>query len=230
MELYLLLIVTDRKLAQDYKTMMRRNGITRIFSLNAYGTASKDLLSILGLEPSEKTLLITAVDRAKMTKVFRDAKQKLYIDIPGTGIISAIPIRSIGGTKTLDYLTSDKNIHKTLPKYKFDKEMIFVVLNSGYSDEVMDAARAAGAGGGTIIEAKGTGAKFAEKFLGMTIAEDKHILLIATRIEKRDAIMSAVMERCGPGTEAGAVAFSLPVSQISGLRLDNEQESEDKEK
>ena len=56
MELYLLLIVTDRKLAQDYKTMMRRNGITRIFSLNAYGTASK-LLSILGLSPRKRPFL-----------------------------------------------------------------------------------------------------------------------------------------------------------------------------
>ncbi|MGI6167690.1 MAG: P-II family nitrogen regulator [Eubacteriales bacterium] len=224
MELYLLLVVTDRKLAPNYRSMMKKNGIARIFSLNASGTASKDLLSILGLESSDKTLLLAAADRAKTTKVFKDAKQKLYIDIPGTGIVTAIPIRSIGGTKTLDYLTNDKNISKTLPKYKFDKEMIFVILNGGYSDEVMDAARAAGAGGGTVLEAKGTGAKFAEKFLGMTIAEDKQVLLIATRIEKRDAIMSAIMEKCGPGTKPGAVAFSVPVAQIAGVRLDNESE------
>ncbi len=221
MELNLLIAVTDRKKAKDYSTMMHKHGISTILTVTGRGTASRDMLGILGLKASDKTLLFAAADRAMTSFVFRDARRKLYIDIPGNGIMAAIPIRCIGGIKTLNYLTNEKNVDSSVPKLKFDKEMIFVIINSGYSDEIMDAARHAGAGGGTVIDAKGTGAKFAGRFFGMTIAEDKQIVLIVASSKKRSAIINEIMEKCGPGTKPGAVAFSLPATQIAGLRLDD---------
>ncbi len=223
MELNLLITVTDRIRSKDFISMMRRHGITTILNLTGHGTASQDMLSILGLESSDKILLLAAADKQKTDKIFKDAVQKLYIEVPGNGIMTAIPIRCIGGTKTLNYLTNDKNIDSTPPEISFDKEMIFVIMNSGYSDELMDAARGAGAGGGTVIDAKGTGAKFAQKFFGLTIAEDKQIVIIVTKSKDRTAIISEIMKKCGPGTAPGAVAFSVPATQIAGLRIGEEE-------
>ena len=87
------------------------------------------------------------------------------------------------------------------------------------------AARSAGAPGGTVLHAKGTGAGYAEKFFGVSLAEEKDVVLIAAKAGNKAAIMQAVAEKAGPDMPAGAIAFSLPVSAVAGLR-DFEEEAD----
>ena len=100
----------------------------------------------------------------------------------------------------------------------FEYEMICVILNEGYSDEVMDAARPAGATGGTVISAKGTGISQSVKLKGLSLADKKEMLLIVARADNKAEIMKAIMENSGVETPAGAICFSMPVSQTAGLR------------
>ena len=97
-------------------------------------------------------------------------------------------------------------------------ELIVAIYEKGYTDMVMDAAREAGAAGGTTINAKGTGAG-AEKFFGLSLAEEKEMVFIVTRAEEKRAIMEGVTEKAGLNTPARAVSFSLPVSETAGLRF-----------
>ena len=102
-------------------------------------------------------------------------------------------------------------------------ELIIVITNQGCTDKVMDAARAAVATGGTSIHAKGTGAELARKFLGVAIAAERELIFILARKEDRSPIMKAVMSQTGIHSAAQSLAFSLPVSDIAGLRqLDSE--------
>jgi nitrogen regulatory protein PII len=71
-------------------------------------------------------------------------------------------------------------------------QLITVIINHGYADDVMAAARKAGAGGGTIINARGTGTEEDVKFFGITLAPEKEMLLIAAENSKADAIIAAV--------------------------------------
>ena len=116
------------------------------------------------------------------------------------------------------YLTDNKPLNPDKPKMEFAHELIYVILNEGHSDEVMDAARPAGATGGTVISAKGTGIRTAEKFHGMSIADEKEVVLIVARARNKADIMRAIIEKAGAHTPAGAICFSLPVSQVAGLR------------
>ena len=102
-------------------------------------------------------------------------------------------------------------------------ELIIVVANHGHSEEVMDAARAEGAGGGTVIHAKGTGLERAEKFLGVSIADEKELILIVTKSESKSAIMKSIMDHAGLESKARSVVFSLPVTETAGLRLQEVQ-------
>ena len=104
-------------------------------------------------------------------------------------------------------------------------EVIFCIVNDGFSDLVMDAAREAGAAGGTVIHAKGTGTELARKFLGVSIATEREILLILTRRETKKAIMKAVTAHAGAQTPAQALVFSLPVESVAGLREPEETEN-----
>ena len=80
---------------------------------------------------------------------------------------------------------------------KFENELIVVILNEGYSDTVMDAARAAGAGGGTVLHAKGTGHKKAVKFFGVSLAEEKDMIYIVSPASRKAKIMNAIEKAAG---------------------------------
>ena len=95
--------------------------------------------------------------------------------------------------------------------------LIIAIADRGNSELVMDAARSAGATGGTVLSAKGTGAKIA-KFFGVVISEEKEMVHVVARRESRDAIMKAIMEKAGSDTPAHGVVFSLPVEQVDGIR------------
>ena len=96
-------------------------------------------------------------------------------------------------------------------------QLIITVANRGYTDLVMEAARSAGAGGGTVIHARSTGGSDA-KFFGMSIAEEREMILIVAPTEEKNAIMQAIMARAGMETKAQAVTYSLALDDVAGLR------------
>ena len=98
-------------------------------------------------------------------------------------------------------------------------EIIFTILNRGFSDLVMDSARASGATGGTIITARGTGAKEVQRLLGLTISQEKEIILILTTKDKRNDIMTAICHSAGLNTQGKGISFSLPVTDVLGVSL-----------
>ena len=151
----------------------------------------------------------------------KQLQRKLHIDAPGSGIAFTVSLSSIGGMKALQYLSEKQDYQKQEESTLKDTahELIVVVAEQGNIDLVMDSARAAGAYGGTVIHAKGTGIQEAEKFMGVSIAAEKEMIFIVTKHEKKNDIMKAVMENAGLHTRAKAIAFSLPVTDTAGLRL-----------
>lgn len=101
----------------------------------------------------------------------------------------------------------------------YTHEAIITILNRGYSDVAMDAARANGARGGTIINARGAGGKQVEKVLGLTIAQEKEIIIILCSKEERNPIMSAIVKAVGLNTLGKGICFSLPVDEVLGITL-----------
>ena len=120
--------------------------------------------------------------------------------------MSMTPIGSKIGTS----LTATKNLPLIL---------IVAVANEGRTDTVMNAARAAGAAGGTVIQGKGTASEEAAHFFNISIASEKEMIFIVSKKEQKAQIMRSVLEKAGPGTEAGAVLFSLPVTSVEGFGL-----------
>ena len=105
-----------------------------------------------------------------------------------------------------------------------EHELLVVISDFGYTNLVIDAAREAGAGGGTVIHAKGTGMERAEKFLGVSLASEKEMTFIVTRTEKKKEIMKAIMEKAGLESKAKSILFSLPVEDTAGLRISEDWE------
>ena len=97
--------------------------------------------------------------------------------------------------------------------------MITVIANEGRSDLVMNAARSAGAKGGTVLHGKSTGAKDSEKFYNISISGEKEVILIVAEAAQKSEIMRSILKNAGPDSEAGAIVFSMPVSEVAGFGM-----------
>lgn len=101
---------------------------------------------------------------------------------------------------------------------KTDKhEVIFAIVNSGYAEDVMDIAREQGVVGGTIVNARGVANEEAAAFFGISLHQDKEILMMVVDRDIRDKVLSAIYTRMGMAKKAKGIAFSLPVSDVAGL-------------
>ena len=219
----LMIVITDRSRGGDFAAWFQAQGATLILSALGRGTAATEVLDYLGLEATEKAVLLLAAPRSR--RLVRRAARELWLDVPGRGILMAVPISSVGGARARDYLLSWQAEEEDDMEKEITHELIVVIANRGHTDQVMDAARSAGAAGGTAIHAKGTGTELARKFLGVSLAAEKEILFILAREADRKPIMKAVMTQAGMHTKAQAVTFSLPVTDLAGLRLLEEEGS-----
>ena len=221
MELYYVIAITDHERGEAMNALYRASGLRAILSLPGRGTATSEHLAIYGLDATEKYVISAIGSGAEAEGLIKAAKRKLFIDIPGNGVMLTVPLKSVAGGKTLAYLTDEQKIGGA-PRMDFEHELIIVILNEGYSDFVMDAARAAGAGGGTVLHAKGTGGTRGEKFFSVSLADEKDMIYIIAHRDEKTAIMRSINEQAGPGSKAGAICFSLPISSVAGLRAREE--------
>ena len=96
-------------------------------------------------------------------------------------------------------------------------EVIFAIVNSGFAEDVMDIARDLGVRGGTILNARGVVKEDAAAFFGITLHEDKEILMMVVERDIRDQVLNAIYKEMGMAKKAMGIAFSLPVSDVAGL-------------
>ena len=224
-ELYLMTTITDRRSMPKFISLYQENNILTSFISLGHGLATNAAEAFF-LYQSEKAVCCSIVTGEVWKNAKRLLRQKLKIDVPNTGIAFTIPLSSIGGRRELRFLTEGQNFERGRESIMQGTayELLIVISEPGYNDMMMDAARSAGAYGGTVIHARGTGLEKAERFLGVSLASEKDLTLIVVRTNQRDRIMSAIMMKAGVATEAKSIVFSLPVTDTAGLRLLEENE------
>ncbi len=218
METYLLFTICSRKKLKMFLDFYKEYGLV-IGTINyGRGTAAYNVLDYLGLEDDEKTMHCTVVSENTWKKLKKGLEKELYIDNPGTGICYLVPLNSVGGKKVLSFLLNGQEYtrekEKTMRESKH--ELIVTVANYGFNNEIIAAAKKAGARGGTVLHGKGMGNKEAQQFMGMSLVSEKEIILIVCNTKEKNDIMSSIMST---KAEAGIVCFSLPVDDVAGFKL-----------
>lgn len=99
----------------------------------------------------------------------------------------------------------------------YSHEVIFCIVNSGHSDNVMDAAREVGARGGTVIRARGTANAEAEKLFNIVVQPEKEIVMILVEKALKNDILHALYKKVGLSTPSQGIAFAMPVTSVVGL-------------
>ena len=212
--LYWLVTITDRPTTDAFLKLYKSFGVDVSLRTVGAGTAVQETLSTLGLEKTEKAVLFAIITADSWPRIQKALRRQMRIDVPGTGIAFIVPVSSIGGKRALLFLTEHQTLElkeeSTLKDTRYD--LLLVIANQGYTGSIMDAARAAGAGGGM---------EGAARFMGIDLVNEKELVLIVSRTSEKNAIMKAIMDNADK--KAGSIVFSLPVTDTAGLRLLDEE-------
>lgn len=188
------------------------------------GTASSEILDYLGLGSTDKAIMMSPVLKHQVPEIFKQLTFALNLDRPNRGIAFTFPVS--GASQFILKLYDEEVREKIIEQIERSEvqmsneakhSLLMVIINQGYSEEVMTAARDAGAAGGTVISAHRLGPEEPMKRWGISIQAEKEMIYILTDREKKHEIMKAIGQKCGLHSDAQGIVLAVPVDAVAGL-------------
>ncbi len=220
----LLAVIVDRDKVKQAAGVFRAMHVHFTLSLLARGTANSEVMDFLGLGSVDKAVLISLEPDFKAKHMIEVLHDVLELKNPGKGIAFTLPLSGV--CAPMPHLMDDEDRERIQNeverqveniRHEIKHDLIVAVVNEGYSDDVMDAAKSAGATGGTMLLARRVGVEDAVKFFGVELQAEKEIIAMLVSRDVKREIMQKVNNVCGMRTEARGMIFSLPVDTIVGL-------------
>lgn len=218
-----LLLITNHKSAKKASDMFKEGAVPVQYHWNALGTAPNEMIDILGLGAPDKSILITAMPKLFADKMLNKLKKELKLGSVNSGVAFTLPLTGanslflhmLEGLKPDETEFAERKNESNMSDSKHS--LIVTIVNQGFGEEVMDAARNAGAGGGTVVHSRRIGNREAMGFWGMSIQEEKEMLFIVAENENKLKIMQTISEKFGIRSEAKGFVLSLPIDSAIGL-------------
>lgn len=217
----LMTTIVDRGEGDFISLIFSENGAYFNLLTLGYGTANKKILSFLGLGEIEKDVIFSYVPYKASRIILQKLDNIFKTKKTGYGIAFCAPMNGVIDTvcRMGVHLDADgKQGGFAMREHQHD--LIVAITAQGCVEEVMDVAKAKGASGGTVLRARGVGAKEAEKFFGITVQPEKDMIFIVVKKELRSEMINAIVAEKGSHTDAKAVVFSLPVDGIAGMNFE----------
>ena len=221
MDIMLLFSIADRGKGGLLLKELSKRGIKNHFQCLGVGTATSDMMDILGLGTSEKDLIISFTVRALAERFVSEVAGSIEDVGRGRGLIMLIPLNAVG--RVMAVLLQKQSGGYLMDKDTFSegntspRSLIMMAVNAGYTDEVMQTARAAGATGGTVIRGRLSGIEELALEYGVELEPERELITILTTEEGRDKILSAVGEKFGLRSKAQGILCSVPVERAFKL-------------
>ena len=213
--LKLLVTIVDRGRGAAAVDLYRSEHLYFDYLCMGLGTANSVILDYFGLSETEKDLVLTLVPVSRVPDIIHKSDQKFHLSHPGRGILFTVPLSGVSGPAPQilckpEYLKSGDNKKEAKAMSEAVRyDLILVVVNHGNVNTVMDAARAAGARGGTALHARRVGYEDGENLLGFSLQPEKEIVAILTPRAQKQEIMLAVNRAAGKTTRYYCDEFHL---------------------
>lgn len=215
----------DKKKLEELFDTLR---IPMCYQCRGKGTAPTEMLDIFGLSGTTRLITVGILPKFMMQDLVRAAEDRLSFRKRGGGIALTVPVTGLQNP-VFQMLNDEarENLKQHIKerteqdmaevKKHMDYVVIWVSVASGYSDDVVDAARDAGAKGGTVLRGRQRNSERMSQRLGISMQEERDFVMMVVPREKKGAIMSAISGACGLSTKAHGVIVSLPVDDVIGL-------------
>lgn len=219
----MLFLIALPKLTDKASAMLKEGRVPLQYCFQAQGTASSEIMDLLGLGSVEKRILITVLPKPFADELLKKLRWQLHLGMPNTGVAFTIAISNGNGSvlQMIDALRPEirddllKRSETDMTESEYS--MIVAIVRQGYSEEVMEAARPMGATGGSVIHSRRVGSEEAMQFWGIQVQPEQEILLILAKKTDKLGIMQAIGKKCGLQSDAHGIVFSLPVDGVVGL-------------
>lgn len=214
----LIISVVSRNAGEKLVEAARHAGAKGATIVQCRCSSDNTLLQFLGIDESDNDMVLILVDGSSFDTIFsalRRASEEHRLS--GFSVVQRLSsvmkcIVSETGSKVENIETGAEKMENR-PSH----EMITVIVNSGYAEDVMAAARKAGAKGGTILNARGTGKEEDVKFFGISIVPEKEVLLLVTEKEKSAAIIASIKDLVCFSTPGSGICFTSEVENFTVL-------------
>ncbi len=223
----MLILITNTKLAKKAEQMFKEGHVQTVYRSHGRGTASSETMDMLGLSDVDKSIIICMMPKPFADEMLKKLRKQLQLGMVNTGVAFTVPI-SGANSKTLKLIErlreeetgfTHKNVERKAMKMEdLAYALIVVIVNRGYSEEVMEVAREKGATGGTVINSRWVGSnEEALHFWEISVQPEREMILILANHDEKKDIMKAIGENYGMKSEAHGVVMSLPVDGVAGL-------------
>ena len=237
-----LVLISTPKLAQSAVALFGKEGVPIQYQLSAVGTATGEILNALGLANTPKSVLVGMMPAPFAPEMLRRLRKSLKLYMPGNGIAFTTALTgatnharrmldTVGahtqfrtGAQNAETLSSVADAanrpeagRDSMSNSETKYALIAAVVDRGFSDEVMAAAKGAGARGGTVISSRRTTGAQAAQLWGLSLQEEKDAVLILAPAEQKTEMMQAISKRCGIATEARGIVLSMPIDGVVGI-------------
>ena len=224
-QLYLIITVVNDGQGTAIVRIMEKCGASTSFGCHGQDGVSNDLYDMFGLQNDVKQVVFTPLTDYAWPLVKKSLMTRFSVSAVARGMAFAISIGSMIGTNAYRFVANERvgikeneggdSVDDLKKNDKY--EVIFTIVNDGYMDLVMETAKKAGAKGGTVINARGTGNKDIEKFFGISITPEKQIVMILVPKTIKDQVLTAIYQAAGLSSKGQGIAFSIPATDVVGL-------------
>lgn len=219
----LLTVITTPKLAERAAEMFKKGALPLQYRFSAEGTASSEIMDMLGLGSIDKSVLISMVPRELSGVLLEKLRSELRLNTANSGIAFTVPLngannlilRILARNTGKELLNIERKEENTMSETKYS--LVAAIVNRGFSGDVMETVRSAGAKGGTVIHSRRIGSEDVTSFWGLSAQDEKEIVLILTDSANKLTLMQCIGESCGMHSEAQGIVMSLPIDSVVGI-------------
>lgn len=195
-----------------------KNQVQFHYQIRGRGTASSELLNVLGFGGIERDVVLSLAAGSLAGKLMHRLR---YEEGPhAKGIAFLFPLNAISSVPGVHM------VKQGIPEYRKENagmeqqknnSLILITVNRGYTEEVMNTARGAGARGGTVIRCHWAGQEEAASIYGVPLQEEKELIAIVASAQGRNTIMETIQLKHGSESGAGAMLCSIGLEQMVKL-------------
>lgn len=215
----IILSIVERGQGTAIQRLYRKRQVPIHLQCPGKGTATSEIMDILGLGSSEKDVVVSFAAASAAKKLLHDLDNELRGHPGGAGIVVAIPVSGLNSliANLAAYHAESLKQKEGNEMERTENSLILVVCARGCTDDVMSTAKARGARGGTVIKGRLSGLEELEQAYEVELKPEREIVAIVVPTELRGPIMEAINAEHGLRSEAQAVLCSLPIEQIVRL-------------
>ena len=217
----IMVLISKLELSEKVSKQLKDMGVPIHYQLNIEGTVSSEMMDILGLADTDWSMVISMVPKVLADKVLKKCNRTLMLGTVNSGIAFTIPMNGTSG-RLYQMLCELENDSDTKGKddnmaTEYTNSAVITIVKQGYSDKVMNAARKAGARGGTVIHSRKVGELEVLNAWGLSLQEETDMVLIIADSKTKQAIMQAITKECGINTDAKGLVVSVPIDSVIGI-------------